>query len=393
MITPWQPREIIINEKVIDDPITQDIISQCPGIPVKYVVNSKSETVSAASAVLRNAPHELLPLIKAGKSVVYIAPAGTGLLDPFKMADTRMMCPEFDRVKFASNGCFYNCDWCFLKATYRANQNYITIHVQYDRIKADIEKHLKKAGTPVLFDSGELADSLSMEHLTKCGQEFIPWFGNQEHGYLYMLTKSTNVDSLLELDHKQHTIIAWSLNNDLVSREFELDAPGFIDRLNAAKKVQAAGYPIRIRLDPIVPISDWKIHYAETIKQIFEEVNPEWITIGTLRLEAALYNMRDRILTSQRLKEIVATMKPMLAKEKLASGKYSVGKYSFSETQRIDMFQFAIDEIRKYAPHVAIALCKETESVWNELKLDLKHCKCVCQYDFADLTDRVGAEM
>lgn len=140
-IPSWRPAEIIINEKVKEDPITLYFISQCPGVPVKYVPDSKAETVKAASDQLRNAPQEMLPLIMAGKRVVHISPASVDIIDPFVMDDHRMMCPEFDRVKFASNGCYYNCDWCFLKATYRANQNFINVHVQYDKIKEKIEKH------------------------------------------------------------------------------------------------------------------------------------------------------------------------------------------------------------------------------------------------------------
>ena len=384
-IPTWRPSEIIINNKVKDDPITLHFLAQCPDVPVKYVPDSKPETVKAASALLKNVAQEMLPLIKAGKSIVHISPASTDIIDPFVMEDHRMMCPEFDRVKFASNGCYYNCDWCFLKATYRANQNFINVHVQYDEIKKKLLKHIEKSGRPVMYDSGELADSLAMEHLTKTGQEFIPWFGKQKNGYLYMLTKSDNVDSILKLDHNKHTIIAWSMNADLVSRIYEIGAPGFRDRLNAAKKVQKAGYPIRIRLDPIIPIPDWQRYYSGTIKTIFEELKPERITLGTLRLEAQLYNMRNSIFSNQKLKEIVGSLKPMLDESTLSNGKKSEGKYSFSQDQRTEMFQFAIKEIQKHSD-CDIALCKETKDVWEAVGLDLKACKCVCQYDSADMT-------
>jgi len=59
----------------------------------------------------------------------------------------------------------------------------------------------------VIFNTGELADSLSMEHLTRAAWEFIPWIGNTENGYLFMLTKSDNVDDILDLPHNNRTII------------------------------------------------------------------------------------------------------------------------------------------------------------------------------------------
>ena len=108
--------------------------------------------------------------------MVYIAPA-MDAVDTFTMPDDRMVCPHFERLKLASNGCFYQCDWCYLKLTYRAAFPFITVRVQYDRIKEQLQKRLNQSREPVIFNSGELADSLSMEHLTRAGREFIPWFG------------------------------------------------------------------------------------------------------------------------------------------------------------------------------------------------------------------------
>ena len=216
----------------------------------------------------------MLDKVLLGKQVVYIAPAKDAV-DTFTMPDDRMVCPHFERLKLASNGCFYQCDWCYLKLTYRAAFPFITVRVQYDRIKEQLQKRLSASEKPIIFNSGELADSLSMEHLTRAGQEFIPWFGQSENGYLYMLTKSDNVNEILGLPHNGHSIITWSINNEEVSRKFEIGAPSFERRLQAARKVQEAGYRIRIRLDPIVPIPDWQTAYANTIRTIFENVIPK----------------------------------------------------------------------------------------------------------------------
>ena len=115
----------------------------------------------------------MLDKILAGKQVVYIAPA-TSVVDVFTMPDDRMICPHFDRLKLASNGCFYQCDWCYLKLTYRAAFPFITIRAQYDKIKEQLHKRLSQTTDPVIFNTGELADSLSMEHLTRAGTGIHP---------------------------------------------------------------------------------------------------------------------------------------------------------------------------------------------------------------------------
>ena len=383
----WKPKEIIVNESVKDDPITQYFLGQCAGVPVKYVSTGKSEGIVEASDILRNSGPSMLDKILAGKQVVYIAPAKNAV-DVFTMPDDRMVCPHFDRLKLASNGCFYQCDWCYLKLTYRAAFPFITIRVQYDKIKNQINKRLSKVNEPVIFNCGELADSLAMEHLTRAGREFIPWFGKTDNGYLFMLTKSDNVDAILDLPHNGHTIIAWSINNEMVSRKFEIGAPGFGRRIEAAYKVQQAGYPIRLRLDPVVLFKGWQEAYSQTIWSTLHKLSPERITIGTLRFEKGFYDRRKTIFTTgPELPSLLENMKPMFSPKVFPGYKRpKSGKYSFSEDQRAEIFHFIISEIRKYSD-CRIALCKESPALWDRMGLKLSRCSCVCQLDYADMAE------
>jgi spore photoproduct lyase len=387
MNTRWKPSEIIINRKVEGDPVTQSIIAQCHEIPIKFISDADPKSVVQTSEILSASGSGMLNKILAGKRVLFIAPAAIGTVDTFSMPDDRILCPHFNRLKLASNGCFYQCDWCYLKLTYRAAFPFITVRAEYDRIINQIEKKLSTNSETIIFNSGELADSLALEHLTGAGRKFIPWFGTTENGYLFMLTKSDKVDNILDLQHNGHTIIAWSMNNEWVSRKFEIGAPPFERRLNAARKVQEVGYPLRIRLDPIVPFDGWQRAYAETIKAIFEKVRPERVTLGTLRFEDEFYKMRNSIFTSgSDLPAILKNMQPMF-EPKLFPGKKrpSIGKWSFTEEKRIEIFKWAIKEIRKYSD-CKIALCKESANVWDCLDLDRSECSCVCQLDYADMS-------
>jgi len=386
MTTQWKPSEIIIDRRAENDPATHFILSNCPSVPVKFVTSAKSNSVVAASNVLANSGDSMLEKIIAGKNVLFVAPASNSTVDTFTMPDERILCPHFDRVKFASNGCFYQCDWCYLKLTYRASRPFITVYANFDSIAEKLKKRLSQAQGPVIFNSGEMADSLALEHITGAARYFIPWFGRADNGYMFMLTKSDNVDDILDLDHNGHTIVAWSMNEASVSRKFEIGAPPFDRRLRASEKVQNAGYPLRIRLDPIVPFDGWQAAYTKTIRKIFEKIQPERITLGTLRFEPGFYKNRKTIFTSgQELPNMLEDMKPMFKEAKMPGGKSSVGKYSFSEEQRIEIFKIAIDEIRKYSD-CKIALCKESADVWDRVGLEKSRCSCVCQLDYADMT-------
>ena len=146
-----------------------------------------------ASDVLSSAKPTMLDKILAGKTVLYIAPANK-VVDLFTMPDDRMMCPHFERLKLASNGCFYQCDWCYLKLTYRAAFPFITIRAQYDKIKEQLTKRLTTEKSPVMFNSGELADSLAVRTPDRSRKRICSVVRKKpQNGYLFMLTKSDNV--------------------------------------------------------------------------------------------------------------------------------------------------------------------------------------------------------
>lgn len=378
----WKPDELFIHNDVKNDGTTQWILRRCKNSRVIYVPSGRPQEIVNRSHILSKTTG-FLDKILAAKRVLYVAPAGQAV-DEFDIADDRIKCPHFSRLKLSSNGCFFACEWCYLRLTYRNAYPFISTRVEYQKIKDQLEKKLSKTNGGVIFNSGELGDSLSLDHLTRAAASFIPWFGTTVNGYLFMLTKSSAVDRILKLRHNGHTILTWSLNAPEVSKKYEKGAPSFANRLEAARKGQAAGYPVRVRLDPIVPTDDgkWKSMYARTIREIFRAITPERITLGTVRFEPGFYNMRNTIFSPGcDLRATVEAMKPMFNKDP-NTGK--VGKYSFGPQTRSEIFSFAVKEIRKWSD-CPIALCKEEEDVWKKVGLDLSRCACVCQLHAVDM--------
>jgi spore photoproduct lyase len=66
-------------------------------------------------------------------------------------------------------------------------------------------------------------------------------------------------------------------------------------------------------------------------------------------------------------------------------GKKKIGKYSFTEEERVEIFSFALSEVRRYAPDVTVALCKESAAVWDRVGLEVSRCSCVCQVGEVDM--------
>jgi spore photoproduct lyase len=96
--------------------------------------------------------------------------------------------------------------------------------------------------------------------------------------------------------------------------------------------------------------------------------------------------MRNSIFaTGPELPSLLETMHPMFL-PKVFDGfqKPKSGKYSFPDDKRVEIFEYIIDQIRKFS-ECKIALCKESADLWNKLGLEVSRCSCVCQLDYADM--------
>ena len=71
----WRPKEIIVHEKVRNDPVTIYFIQQCAGVPVKYTDSGIPKNIVQLSDRLSHAGSSMLDKILAGKQVVHIASA------------------------------------------------------------------------------------------------------------------------------------------------------------------------------------------------------------------------------------------------------------------------------------------------------------------------------
>jgi spore photoproduct lyase len=289
---------------------------------------------------------------------------------PFPEDAKDVICPHFMLLAWA-NGCPYNCAWCYLKGTFRffpqkPNGRIPQIFKDRARIEKDIRAFLKADLPPEIIDTGELSDSL-MDEGSRESLPFSEWlmqfFDGTKHKVMF-LTKSTNIEQFLNHHWQKNAILAWSINAPKVSERWEMYAPTALQRLAAAQKVADAGYEVRLRIDPMVPIEDWKTEYAQLVKLI-EPVKPSRVTLGCLRgLTTTIIYCKDK------------SWLPYL-KEKSSWGK----KPPFHE--RLEMYDFVIGELNK-AGVKDVGVCKETLEMWNELakvfprmKYQKMTCNCV----------------
>ena len=207
--------------------------------------------------------------------------------------------------------------------------------------------------------------------------------------------KSDNVDDLLEVDPQGSTILQWSVGGRTQSTVFEPETAPWDARIEAARRCQEAGYIVRFRFSPIIPVRDWREENAALIELIFERTRPDVISLcsfGWMDVDAA----RDCLDFSLLDPDFVAAMEA--AAPFLHERGYTGGGRPIPHDARWVMFDFLINEIQARSPQTPIALCLETEEMWKALGPRIgqrpQHYVCNCGPDCAPgapLYDRMTA--
>jgi len=272
---------------------------------------------------------------------------------PIPRRETDVVCPHFLELKWAY-GCPFNCAWCYLQGTFRFKPGGIPPPVvkPYDKTQRHVERFIEEVEEPEILNAGEIGDSLMNENAEVPFSKFIiPLFEKQARHKVLFVTKSHNVKNLLEIELHDQAIISFSLNAIPVAERWER-APSVLKRIEAAKKVSDAGYEVRLRIDPMVPIANWQEHYLRLLEIIFENLTPERISLGSLRgLASTIGQSTDKSWVG-------------FLKESSSWGK----KIDFGI--RYAMYSTLIQELGTTYDFDEVALCKETIQVWDDLKMD-----------------------
>jgi spore photoproduct lyase len=191
-----------------------------------------------------------------------------------------IVCPHFF-ILAHGNGCGYRCAYCYLQLTFRGEVRPV-VFTNREAMLAEVRRFLARP-EPAALNAGELADALAFDDATRLTADLVPLFAAQDRHLLVLLTKSANVDGLLPLAHNRRTVVSFSVNAPEVAARYEPGAPPPEERIAAGARVAAAGYPLRFRIDPLIPVPGWEEMYGRLVERILAVAPPERITLGSLR--------------------------------------------------------------------------------------------------------------
>ena len=252
-------------------------------------------------------------------------------------------------------GCLFDCHYCYLQNF--MNNPVMSVFGNLEDLFEELRFKTRNKNFHFRIGTGEYTDSLALEKLTGLSSELVGFFAEMENATLELKTKSSNVDSLLELDHRGNTVVAWSVNPPRVIEAVEHDTASLEERLQAAEKVQAAGYKLAFHLDPLIYYEDWEKEYHLLIEEIFDRINPDrvaWISTGGFRYAPGL-------------KEVIQArfQQDELTRAEMIQG--PDGKYRYFKTIRQEMFTSIRNKVALTDPKLFLYLCMETRRMWENV--------------------------
>ena len=270
-----------------------------------------------------------------------------------------IVCPHFFILAHA-NGCPYECQYCYLNLTLRHYPE-PTVFSNTARMFQEVREWLLAEDKPAVLNCGELSDGLAWDDSTELSRNLVPLFAGQKRHKLLFLTKSTNVTSLLEMEPTPRVIVSFSLNAEEVARRFEKKSPPPLKRLEAARRLRERGWDVRLRLDPIIPIENWAVHYRP-IAEAINAVAPEVVTLGTLRFFKTLPNF------ARFGNEVFRYGEDFQDPD---------GRLRLAPELRLSIYRFLMDILTCSK----IGLCKETAEIHEKLGLAGEKQSCNCTLD------------
>jgi spore photoproduct lyase len=246
----------------------------------------------------------------------------------------------------------------------------VKVFLNLPEILAEVDRVARWLGEPTAFYLGKLQDGLALDPLTGYSRQIIPFFADHPTARLTLLTKSADVGNLLDLDHRGHAILSWTLNPSAVIRTFEEKTPSLEDRLVAMEAAAEVGYPVRAVVMPIIPIAGWEAIYHEFLTDLLSRVRLQRITLGSI----CSYPQAMR-LTEQKL----GRENPISARLERRQGRMSDGRIRFPRELRESVYRHLLDVTRQADAEVEIGLCLEEPSMFDSLAMgdSIGRCNCV----------------
>ncbi|MFJ7677979.1 spore photoproduct lyase [Peribacillus sp. NPDC097264] len=251
-----------------------------------------------------------------------------------------------------ATGCMGHCHYCYLQTTL-GTKPYIRTYVNLDEIFEAAENYMNERKPEITrFEAACTSDIVGIDHLTHSLKRAIEYFGKSEYGVLRFVTKFHHVDHLLDAKHNGKTRFRFSINSRYVIKNFEPGTSSFDERIEAARKVAGAGYPLGFIVAPIYRHEDWQGGYYELFQRLSEGL--KGVDIPDLTFELIQHRFTGpakRVIQKNYPKTKLELDE---TKRKYKWGRYGIGKYVYQNEEAKELETTIREYIEEFFPKAVV---------------------------------------
>ncbi|MFZ5753361.1 MAG: spore photoproduct lyase [Bacillota bacterium] len=245
--------------------------------------------------------------------------------------------------------CIGKCEYCYLNTTL-GKKPYLRVYVNIEEILDRAQAYIKERAPKITyFEGAATSDPLPFEAYTGALAKTIEFFAKENLGRFRFVTKFTEVDSLLRIEHTGHTRFRFSLNSQPVIERYEHNTPGLKERVTAAVKVAKARYPLGFIIAPVILYEGWQQDYQALIDTLAQELPPS--STENLSFEIITHRFTARAKNNI-LSIFPKTTLPMKEEERqFKFGQFGYGKYVYPKVEFSEVKEFFTERLSLRFPH------------------------------------------
>lgn len=242
------------------------------------------------------------------------------------------------------SGCIGQCEYCYLN-TQLGDKPFIRAYVNLEEILAQATKYITTRLPEItIFEGAATSDPVPVEPYTGSLKSSINFFAQQPNARFRFVTKYTDIDDLINLDHKNHTDIRFSLNTDRIIKTYEHKTASAQKRIEASAKLLSSQYPIGFIIAPVFIYEGWKQEYKELLISLREAL-PSASATSSITFEVISH--RYTVKAKNRITEIFpnTTLDMKNEARQFKYGQFGYGKYVYPKDAISEVKEFFTSEI------------------------------------------------
>lgn len=331
----FKPKRVIFEKGSLDTEVGQNIYNMIKDNPKVEIINTSSNRIKI------HIPGEnLYEQYRSGKETLVV-----GERKSLKFQTCK---PSANYQLPLVSGCMGRCEYCYLN-TQLGDKPFVRVFTNQDEILKKAKQYMEeRLPAATIFEGSATSDPVPLEPYTNALKNTIEFFAKEKKGRFRFVTKYNDIDSLLDIEHNNHTEIRFSINTQKVISTYEHVTASADKRIEAAAKVAQAGYKIGFLIAPVFLYENWEDEYRQLIIDINNKLPEEYHEHIMFEIISHRYTTKAKNRILQIFPE---TTLPMTDEErKFKYGQFGYGKYVYTKEELAHMKEFFLSELKDKFP-------------------------------------------